>query len=43
MYYAVMAIGRVKAMLHSPPDAEECVLRSGTTRVTGYQATGSTI
>ena len=42
-YYAVMAIGRVKATLHSPPDAAECVLRSGTTRVSGYQATGSTI
>ena len=42
-YYAVMAIGRVKATLHSPPDAAECVLRSGTTRVSGYQAIGSTI
>ena len=42
-YYAVMAIGRVKATLHSPPDAEGCVPQFGHHACPAHQATGDTM
>ena len=43
-YYAViMAIGRVKATPHAPPDAVECVLTLGHHARPAHQATGDTM
>ena len=42
-YYALLAIGRVKATPHAPPDAEECVLPCGHHARLAHQATGYTM
>ena len=42
-YYALLAIGRVKATPHAPPDAEECVLTLGHHARPAHQATGGTM
>ena len=41
--YAVMAIGRVKATPHAPPDAAECLLPCGHHARLAHQATGYTM
>ena len=42
-HYALLAIGRVKAMPHAPPDAAECVLPCGHHARLAHQATGYTM
>ena len=42
-YYTLLAIGRVKATLHSPPDAGECLLQFLHHARPAHQATGDTM